>query len=68
MYKINDEESLRRAICNYIDFYNNRRPQERYDCKTPAEVRQEALSTGSAKDFPIPENKRIKKYKENWAA
>ncbi len=61
MYKINEEDSLRRAICNYIDFYNNRRPQKRYDYKTPAEVWQEALSTGSAKDYPIPENKRIKK-------
>ncbi len=68
MYEIHDEATLREAIDRYIDFYNNYRPQERYNCKTPAEVRREALGSEIAKDYPIPENKRIKRYKEQWVA
>ena len=51
-----------------IDFYNNERPQERYDCKTPTEVRTEALAAEMPTQYPIPENKRIQKYKEKWVA
>lgn len=46
MYQLNeitDEASLRRAINDYIRFYSAERPQERYQCKTPLEVRNEAL-------------------------
>lgn len=68
MYEINDEASLRTAIDRYIDFYNNDRPQERYGCKTPAQIRDEAITSSSPASYPIPENKRIKKYKEEWAA
>ncbi len=68
MYEIHDEATLREAIDRYIDFYNNYRPQERYNCKTPAEVRREAMEAETAIDYPIPENKRIKKYKEQWVA
>ena len=68
MYDITDEKSLRYAINNYIRFYSEERPQDRYQCKTPLEVRKEALSSAIPKAYPIAENKRIKKYKEIWAA
>ena len=49
-------------------FYSEEHPQDRYDCKTPLEVRQEALSSDVPTEYPIPENKRISKYKEKWCA
>ena len=64
MYEIKDEESLRFAIKDYLRFYAEERIQERYDCKTPLEVRTEALAAEDPMEYPIPENKRIKKYKE----
>ncbi|MBH1942597.1 IS3 family transposase [Mobilitalea sibirica] len=68
MYEITDEASLRYAIQDYIKFYSEERPQDRYHCKTPLEVRKEALSSMKPKEYPIPENKRIEKYKEKWCA
>lgn len=68
MYEITNEESLRYAIKDYLRFYSEERIQERYDYKTPLEVRTEALSTILPMEYPIPENKRIKKYKEKWCA
>ena len=68
MYEITDESSLRFAIKDYIRFYSEERPQDRYCCKTPLEVRQEALKSDIQVEYPIPENKRIKKYKEKWCA
>lgn len=68
MYEITDETSLRHAIQDYIKFYSEERPQDRYHCKTPLEVRKEALLSKKPKEYPIPENKRIKKYKEKWCA
>ena len=68
MYEIKDEESLKFAIKDYLRFYAEERIQERYDCKTPLEVRTEALATVDPMEYPIPENKRIKKYKEKWCA
>lgn len=35
MYEITDESSLRFAIKDYIRFYSEERPQDRYCCKTP---------------------------------
>lgn len=66
MYNITDEKSLIEAIEKYAKFYNEERPQGRYDCKTPIDVRTEALATDTPKEYPIQENKRIKKYKEKW--
>ncbi len=43
MYGIADEASLRYAIKDYLRFYSEERPQDRYHCKTPLEVRQEAF-------------------------
>ena len=68
MNEIHDEESLRKAIDDYIHFYTYKRPQERFGGKTPIEVRQEALNSDEPKSYPISENKRIKKYKAKWIA
>lgn len=68
MYEINNEASLRYAIKDYLRFYSEERLQDRYHCKTPLEVREEALTSDIAIEYPIPENKRIKKYKEKWSA
>lgn len=68
MYEITDESSLRFAIKDYIRFYSEERPQNRYNCKTPLEVRTEALCLDEPMEYPIPENKRIKKYKKKWNA
>lgn len=65
MYDIHDKDSLIRAIENYIDFYNNERYQERFDSKTPMEVREEAMNTTKPNQYPIPFNSRIAKYKES---
>lgn len=68
MYEITDEASLRYAIKDYLRFYSEERPQDRYHCKTPLEVRQEALASDVPAEYPISENKRINKYKEKWCA
>ena len=68
MYEITDEESLRFAIADYIRFYREERPQDRYHCKTPLEVRMEALSAEYPAKYLIPRNNRIEKYTENWCA
>jgi transposase InsO family protein len=68
MYNIIDETSLRDAIKNYLKFYNEERPQDRYGCKTPSEVRKESLASIVPAQYPIAENKRIEKYKEKWCA
>lgn len=67
LYDIYDEESLISAIENYINFYNNHRYQERYDSKSPMEIRLEALQSDTPKFYPIPVNKRIEKYKASLA-
>lgn len=68
MYDITDETSLRAAIHDYIRFYGEERPQDRYHCKTPLEVRNAAFVSEAPIQYPIAENKRIKKYKEKWVA
>lgn len=68
MYEITDDASLRHAIMDYLRFYSEERPQGRYNCKTPLEVRQEALASGIPAKYSIPKNKRINKYKEKWCA
>ena len=68
MYEITDEVSLHFAIDDYIRFYCDERPQDRYHCKTPLEVRMEAQVTEYPINYPIPINKRIQKYKQKWYA
>ena len=57
-----------KIIRNLVSFYSEKRPQDRYNCKTPLEVRQEGLASDNPTEYPIPENKRINKYKEKWCA
>lgn len=66
MYPVTDEISLRSAIDQYMKFYSEERPQDRFQCQTPAEVRQKALSEKEPVQYPIEENKRIKAYKSKW--
>ena len=68
MYEITDEATLKYAIEDYLRFYSEERPQDRYHCKTPLEVRQEALASDMPTGYPIPENKGRNKYKEKWCA
>ena len=66
MYYINDfknEDELRKAIKEFIDYYNNNRYQERFNNLAPMEVRTAALATETPIQYPIPENKRILAYK-----
>ena len=51
MYSIIDETSLRFAINDYLRFYSEERPQDRYHCKTPLEVRNEAFSANHPTEY-----------------
>lgn len=42
--------------------------EERFHCKTPLEVRSEALSAETPTQYPIAENKGIEAYKTKWYA
>lgn len=68
MYENTDEAYLRHAINDYIRFYSTERLQDRYRCKTPLEVRNEAMQSDQAQAYPIAQNKQIEKYKEKWCA
>ena len=63
-----DEKSLRSAIEKYIHFYNHERFQERFGNQTPNEVRLAAFASDKPALYPVPENKRIQKYKATFAA
>ena len=67
LFEYHDRDSLIEAIGKYINFYNNERYQERYDSKTPMEVRTEALQVEKPILYPIPVNLRIVKYKQYLA-
>ena len=58
-----NEDALRKAIEDYIFFYNNNRYQERFNNLAPIEVRQAAMTSIVPVQYPIPENKRILAYK-----
>ena len=62
-----NEKSLRSAIEKYIHFYNHERFQERFNNQTPLEVRTAALNSEEAAFYPIPQNKRIQRYKAKFA-
>ena len=66
--KFSNEAELRTAINKYIHFYNYERFQERFNTRTPMEVRDAALSADTPEQFPIAENKRIQLYKAKFAA
>lgn len=66
MYYISDfsnEDELRQAIVEFIEYYNNGRYQERFENLSPNEVRNAALNSEQPIQYPIPENKRIHAYK-----
>jgi transposase InsO family protein len=66
--KFSTEVELRAAIDKYIHFYNYDRFQERFNTRTPMEVRTTALASDSPEQFPIAENKRIQRYKTKYVA
>lgn len=68
LQKFESEKSLRSAIEKYIYFYNYERFQKRFDGHTPMEIRTEALNAIKPALYPIPENKRIQKYKQKYTA
>ena len=63
------KEELVKAIIAWIKYYTYVRYQRRFGVRTPYEVRSEALNNNSPNQYPIPENKRILKYKtEHYAS
>ena len=58
------KEDLVKGIEDWIHYYTYERYQRRFGIKTPYEVRIEALTNETVKQYPIPENKRIIKYKQ----
>ena len=67
-WKFTSEEELRRAIEDFIRYYNEGRYQARFGFRSPAEVRAEAFASTEPKQYPIPENRRIQKYKQRYVA
>ena len=63
-----NESELKKAIDEYIHFYNNERFQDRFGTRTPMEVRTEAMNAEVPTVYPIAENKRIQKFKESLRA
>ena len=58
---------LSSAIDKYMEYYNEGRYQARLERQTPMEVRKAALETDTPKQYPIPRNRRIEKYKSKWS-
>jgi len=56
------------SITDFIQYYNEGRYQARFGFKAPNEVRREALASEEPIQYPIPENKRIQRYKEKYSA
>lgn len=59
----NTKDELIKAINDWIHYYMYERYQRRFGVKTPYEVRSEAFSLQTPNQYPVPENKRIIKYK-----
>ena len=66
--KYETKEELEEAIIKWISYYTYKRYQRRFGVKTPNEVRTEALDNESPNQYPIPENKRISRYKKEHYA
>ena len=65
----NTKDEVIRAIDDWIYYYIYERYQRRFGVRTPYEVRCEALTSKQPHQYPIPENKRIIKYKsENYVS
>lgn len=59
----NTKDELVKAVDDWIHYYMYERYQRRFGVKTPYEVRNEAFSLQTPNQYPVPENKRIIKYK-----
>lgn len=55
-------ESCQEAVRKTIDYYMNEYPQERFEGRTAAEVRAEALQTKKPVIYPIKTNPQIQKF------
>ena len=66
--KFTSEEELRKAIEEFIRYYNEGRYQARFGFQAPAEVRAAALASADPAQYPIPENRRIQQYKQRYVA
>ena len=64
----NTLEELIKAIEDWIHYYMYERYQRRFGIRTPMEVRIEALSAETPKQYPIPLNQSIIKYKQTHYA
>jgi transposase InsO family protein len=62
--KVRSIEEAKEAFRNTVDYYMNQYPQERFNGKTAAEVRAEALQTEQPVQYPIKSNPRIEKFWE----
>ena len=62
LYKFESIQDLKCAIDKYVHFYNTIRLQNRFHNQTPMQVRIAALTSESNTQYPIKENKKIKKY------
>ena len=68
LQKFCSADELRKAIEDFIRYYNEGRYQARFGYQSPAEVRAAALASTDPKQYPIPDNPRIQKYKAKYAA
>ena len=64
----NTKEELIDEIDSWMHYYMYERYQRRFGVRTPMEVRTEALTTQTPKQYPIPLNKAIIKYKQTHYA
>ncbi len=62
LYDIETVDDFSKFLPNYVEFYNNERPQRRLKGQTPAQAREAALATDIPKYYPAPTNYRINKY------
>ena len=65
--KFETVSALSSTIDKYMKYYNESRYQARYGFQAPLEIRKAAFETGSPKQYPIPRNRRIEKYKSKWS-
>ena len=66
--RFESKDDLVTSITDFIQYNNEGRYQARFGFKAPNEVRREALASEEPIQYPIPENKRIQRYKEKYSA
>ena len=61
------KEELIQAVDKYINFYNNERPQRKFNKQTPIQVRLSALlNKDNITQYPVPKNNTLIKYFEKF--